>query len=62
MIEFASLALDRNIGPRQDGRFVYYSANYDQMNDLLGYLSENCCQGESAAACAPRPQLRRRRA
>ena len=50
------------IGPRQDGRFVYYSANYDQMNDLLGYLSENCCQGEGAAVCAPRAQLRRRRA
>ncbi|HZI40991.1 MAG TPA: metalloregulator ArsR/SmtB family transcription factor [Gemmatimonadaceae bacterium] len=50
------------IGPRQDGRFVYYSANYERMNDLLGYLSENCCQGESATACAPRVQLRRRRA
>src|SRR5512146_1773813 len=37
------------IGPRQDGRFVYYSANYDRMNGLLGYLSENCCQGDSAA-------------
>jgi ArsR family transcriptional regulator len=34
---------------RQDGRFVYYSANYDQMNGLLGYLTENCCQG----ACTP---------
>ncbi len=50
------------IGPRQDGRFVYYSANYDRMNGLLGYLSENCCQGDSAAGCAPRPQLRRRQA
>jgi ArsR family transcriptional regulator len=50
------------IGPRQDGRFVYYSANYDQMNGLLGYLSENCCQGDSAARCAPRAQLRRRQA
>ena len=50
----------RLIGPRQDGRFVFYSANYAQMNDLLGYLSENCCQGESA--CAPRRELRRKRA
>ena len=31
------------IGPRQDGRFIYYSANYKRMNDLLGYLTENCC-------------------
>lgn len=50
------------IGSRQDGRFVYYSANYDRMNGLLGYLSENCCQGDSAAGCAPHPQLRRRQA
>ena len=48
------------IGPRQDGRFVYYSANYEQMNELLGYLSENCCQGETA--CTPRRELRRKRA
>ena len=42
------------IGARQEGRFVYYSANYDQMNALLGYLSENCCQGGVCdIACAP---------
>ena len=46
---------------RQDGRFVYYSANYDRMNGLLGYLTENCCQGEeSASVCAPRRQLKRK--
>ncbi len=51
------------IEARQDGRFVYYSANYDQMNGLLGYLSENCCQGETdTVACAPRPTLKRKRA
>ena len=37
------------IVPRQEGRFVYYSANYAQMNALLGYLTENCCQGASCA-------------
>ena len=35
---------------RQDGRFVYYSANYDRMNALLGFLTENCCGGKS---CLP---------
>ena len=50
------------IESRQDGRFVYYSANYSRMNALLGYLSENCCQGDAAAACAPVPQLKRKRA
>lgn len=33
---------------RQDGRFVIYSANFESMNALVGYLTENCCQG---AAC-----------
>jgi len=44
------------IGARQQGRFVYYSANYDQMNDLIGYLTENCCQ----AACQPGREPKRR--
>ncbi|RBJ73485.1 transcriptional regulator, partial [Pseudomonas sp. MWU12-2534b] len=35
---------------RQEGRFIYYSANYEQMNGLLGFLTENCCRGE---ACTP---------
>ena len=50
---------------RQDGRFVYYSANYDQMNNLLAYLTENCCQGGSCASaieCVAQPQLKRKRA
>jgi len=48
---------------RQDGRFVYYSANYERMNGLLEYLTENCCQEESSAqACVPGVQLKRRRA
>lgn len=31
------------IQARQDGRFIFYSANYAQMNELLEYLTENCC-------------------
>lgn len=49
---------------RQDGRFVYYAANYDRMNALLAYLTENCCQGQgcvSASECAPQFELRRKR-
>ena len=30
----------------QSGRFIYYSANYPAMNDLLAYLTANCCAGE----------------
>jgi len=28
---------------RQDGRFVYYSANFRTMNILMDHLTENCC-------------------
>jgi DNA-binding transcriptional ArsR family regulator len=35
---------------RQEGRFIYYSTNYEQMNALLGFLSDNCCGGRS---CVP---------
>ena len=27
------------------GRNLIYRANFDQMNALLGYLTEHCCQG-----------------
>ena len=51
------------VDSRQDGRFVFYSANYDQMNGLLGYLTENCCQGRNCMTeFAPHPQLKRKRA
>jgi DNA-binding transcriptional ArsR family regulator len=30
---------------RQDGRFIYYSADYTKMSALLAYLTEHCCQG-----------------
>ena len=40
------------IQARQAGRFIYYAAEYDVMNELLRFLTENCCQGESCAAAA----------
>jgi len=48
------------IGARQQGRFVYYSANYDQMNDLIGYLTENCCQGACQPGGEPKRRLKRK--
>jgi DNA-binding transcriptional ArsR family regulator len=39
---------------RQEGRFVIYSADFDNMNALVGYLTENCCGGQACApSCAP---------
>lgn len=28
---------------RRESRSIIYSANYDQMQELLGFLMENCC-------------------
>lgn len=30
---------------RQESRFIFYSANFATMNELLSYLTENCCAG-----------------
>lgn len=38
------------ISANQVSRFIYYSANYQAMTDLLAYLTENCCAGVS---CSP---------
>ena len=32
------------------GRNLIYRANFDQMNALLGYLTEHCCQGTDCGA------------
>ena len=37
---------------RRDGRSKIYTAQFDTMNALLGFLTENCCGG---APCAPAP-------
>ena len=43
---------------RPEGRFVWYRADLDAMNGVVGYLSENCCR--SSAVCDPKcaPQAR----
>jgi ArsR family transcriptional regulator len=35
---------------RRDGRSMIYAAQFETMNSLLGYLTDNCCGGVS---CAP---------
>ena len=37
------------ITSRQAGRFIYYSANYAEMNGLLAFLTENCCASDGLA-------------
>lgn len=38
---------------RQQGRFIYYSANFAGMDDLIAFLTDNCCQG---GQCLPKTQ------
>jgi ArsR family transcriptional regulator, arsenate/arsenite/antimonite-responsive transcriptional repressor len=45
---------------RREGRSLIYSAAYPVMNELLAFMTENCCKGEMAScgpessACQPR--------
>ncbi len=36
---------------KQESRFIFYSADYGAMDDLLAFLTSNCCQGK---ACLPK--------
>ena len=37
---------------RREGRQLIYSADFEAMNGLVGYLTDNCC-AESGESCAP---------
>src|SRR5580692_5014308 len=37
---------------RREGRSMIYAARFETMNELLAFLTENCCQG-AVEACAP---------
>ncbi|MGC1547792.1 MAG: metalloregulator ArsR/SmtB family transcription factor [Rhodanobacter sp.] len=37
----------------QHGRFVYYAPVIEAMNDLVGFLTENCCQQSESVCAAP---------
>ena len=50
------------VSSRRDGRSIIYCANYAAMQELLGFLVEDCCNGASEictplatklSACAP---------
>jgi ArsR family transcriptional regulator len=55
------------VGTRQDGRFIFYAADFAAMNELLGFLTENCCAADCAGCAAspavstkPRKKMRRK--
>ncbi len=49
---FDRLRLAGLVTVRRDGRSMIYAAQFGTMNALLGFLTENCCQG-AAEQCAP---------
>ena len=54
------------IRARQESRFIYYSADFEAMNGLVAYLTENCCRASGACEpgcapdCTPKRSARRR--
>ena len=40
------------VAVRRDGRSMIYTAQYEAMNALIAFLTENCCRG-AADACEP---------
>lgn len=40
------------VSSRREGRSIVYTANYERMTSLLGFLMEDCCGGV-AEICAP---------
>jgi DNA-binding transcriptional ArsR family regulator len=60
----ASLTVLSNAGlihSRREGRSIIYTADYERMSRLLGYLMEDCCNGH-AAICEPLVAIARRAA
>lgn len=62
----AQLANAGLIAQRREGRSLIYSADYGAMTALVGFLTENCCEGGAvcapAAACTTEIQIERKSA
>jgi ArsR family transcriptional regulator, arsenate/arsenite/antimonite-responsive transcriptional repressor len=54
---FDRLRMAGLVNVRRDGRSMIYAAQFETMNALVGFLTENCCDGAPcppAAECNPR--------
>lgn len=38
---------------RQQSRFIFYAANFDTMDAVLGFLTDNCCGGKPCLPARP---------
>lgn len=39
------LSRARLVSARQEGRYIYYAADFPHMAALMSYLTQNCCRG-----------------
>jgi ArsR family transcriptional regulator len=50
---------------RRDGRNLFYSPDFEQMNSLVAFLTENCCtlaDSECDSSCRPIGRAKKQRA
>lgn len=47
------------ISARQDGRYIFYATDFSAMDDLIAFLTDNCCNG---ASCLPKTAVAHTRA
>src|ERR1700727_2529519 len=45
---------------RREGRSMIYAARYETLNNILGFLTDNCCGGVSCAPAAEVKPARKR--
>jgi ArsR family transcriptional regulator, arsenate/arsenite/antimonite-responsive transcriptional repressor len=53
------------VSARREGRFLFYSANFRQMNDIVSFLTDHCCSlatGCEPINCTPTRATRRKSA
>jgi len=50
------------ITQRRESRSLIYAADFEQMNALVGFLTENCCGGRACAPTAKDVPAKRKRA
>jgi ArsR family transcriptional regulator len=57
---FDRLRIAGLVSVRREGRSMIYAAQFETMNALLGFLTENCCGGVSCAPAVARKPAHKR--
>ena len=57
---FDRLRMAGLVSVRREGRSMIYAAQYETMDSMLGYLTENCCGGAASARATEAKPIRKR--